>query len=200
MGTSKVVVTYILVTRHIQNLAKKSWTHFKIKLKNFGHLRLSNSLNGTVLSDSYVPKRCRKNGKQCRTWFGSTLLAQTYLSKYLGSKQNRICKVTYLYDHLLSISLAYPSDTCVRYWCSVGQENPNSRVHWYSGKQGLPSFPLEQWTWGLEFSCQHWTWMIDSFSHIPSPNRFTNDSFSLFEHGSVRGKWENKNFQQSRTI
>ena len=30
----------------------------------------------------------------------------------------------------------------IHHWCSVGTENPNPRAHRYSGKRGLPSFPL----------------------------------------------------------
>ena len=67
------------------------------------------------------------------------------------------------------------------------QENPHPRFHRSSGKRGLLSFPLEQWTQWLGFSCQHWTSIIGSFSHIPSLNSFENDSFYLFEHGSIRG-------------
>ena len=40
----------------------------------------------------------------------------------------------------------------------------------------------ERWTRGLGFSCRHWTSVIDFFSDIPTPNNFTNDSFSLFVH------------------
>ena len=36
-----------------------------------------------------------------------------------------------------------------------GQEHPNPRVHRSSRKRGLLTFPLERWTRGLGFSCQH---------------------------------------------
>ena len=50
----------------------------------------------------------------------------------------------------------------IHHWCSVGQENPNPRTHYSSWKLGKL-----RWTWGLGFSCNHWTTIIDYFSHIP---------------------------------
>ena len=46
-----------------------------------------------------------------------------------------------------------------------GQKNPNPRAHLSSGQA---SFPTERWTRGLGFFWNHWTPMIDSFSHIPN--------------------------------
>ena len=54
------------------------------------------------------------------------------------------------------------------HWCSVGTGK--------SQPEGPP------WQWKTK---PYWTSMID----IPSSNSFANDSFSLFEHGRVRGKW-----------
>ena len=82
------------------------------------------------------------------------------------------------------------SNICVQW----KQENPNPMIH----RSSLHCFPLERWTGELGFSCGRWTSIVDSLSHSTPPNSFTNVS-SLFEHGSVRGKWANKN-QQSQTI
>ena len=86
----------------------------------------------------------------------------------------------------------------IYHWCLVqwGEENPNPRVRRSSGKKR--ACRVSHWSGGLE----GWdrTSMVDSFSHIPSPNSFTNASVSLFEHGSVRGKWAKKKKKTSTKL
>ena len=54
--------------------------------------------------------------------------------------------------------------------------------HWCSVETGKsqPEGPPFQWTRGLGFFCRHWTSMIDSFSHMLSPN-----TFKICVHGAT---------------
>ena len=108
-------------------------------------------------------------------------------NRLIGSKQFAI----------LSVSFGQIESIIGIQW---GQENLNPRVH-RSTKNEATHFSLERWTRGIGiFLRPHWTSLIDSFSHIPSPNSFKNDSFSLFEHGRVEIKERNKKFLRSQTI
>ena len=57
----------------------------------------------------------------------------------------------------------------IHHWCSVGTEKSQPEGWPFQWKTRLAEFPTERWTWGLEFFWNHWTPMIDSFSHISRP-------------------------------
>ena len=50
-----------------------------------------------------------------------------------------------------------------------GQKNPKPEGPPFQRETRLVEFPTERWTRGLGFFWNHWTPMIDSFSHIPRP-------------------------------
>ena len=60
------------------------------------------------------------------------------------------------------------------------QQNPNPPVHRSSGKLGKPRF-LERWTRWLEFSCLHWTPMMDSI-YLSYNQTVENENFLLVLH------------------
>ena len=109
-----------------------------------------------------------------------TLNPNTHTHTHTHFRMTSFLPIIYLYSNSEN-----PGDeqNRIHHWCSVGTGK--------SHPEGPPfQWPLEQWTRGLGFSCWRWTSTINSFSHIPSLNNFKNDTFSLFEQGSVRGKWE----------
>ena len=57
----------------------------------------------------------------------------------------------------------------IHHWCSVGTEKSQPEGPPFQWETRLAEFPTERWTRGLEFFWNHWTPMIDSFSHIPRP-------------------------------
>ena len=54
-------------------------------------------------------------------------------------------------------------------WCSVETEKSQPEGPPFQWETRLAEFPTERWTRGLGFFWNHWTPMIDSFSHIPRP-------------------------------
>ena len=57
----------------------------------------------------------------------------------------------------------------IHHWCSVGTEKSQPAGPPFQWETRLAEFPTERWTRGLGFFWNHWTPMIDSFSHIPRP-------------------------------
>ena len=57
----------------------------------------------------------------------------------------------------------------IHHWCSVGTEKSQPEGPPFHWETRLAEFPTERWTRGLGFFWNHWTPMIDSFSHIPRP-------------------------------
>ena len=57
----------------------------------------------------------------------------------------------------------------IHHWCSVGTEKSQPEGPPFQWETRLAEFPTERWTGGLGFFWNHWTPMIDSFSHIPRP-------------------------------
>ena len=57
----------------------------------------------------------------------------------------------------------------IHHWCSVGTEQSQTEGPPFQWETRLAEFPTERWTRGLGFFWNHWTPMIDSFSHIPRP-------------------------------
>ena len=57
----------------------------------------------------------------------------------------------------------------IHHWCSVGTEKSQPEGPPFQWETRLAEFPTERWTRGLGFFWNHWTPMIDSFSHIPRP-------------------------------
>ena len=57
----------------------------------------------------------------------------------------------------------------IHHWCSVGTEKSKPKGPPFQWEKRLAEFPPERWTLGLGFFWNHWTPMIDSFSHIPRP-------------------------------
>ena len=67
------------------------------------------------------------------------------------------------------LKLKSPEDVEIKrihHWCSVGQGNPNPRVHRSSGKRGFAEFPTGTVDPRVGISWFHYTPMIDSISHI----------------------------------
>ena len=57
----------------------------------------------------------------------------------------------------------------IHHWCSVGTNKSKPEGSSYQWKTRLAEFPTERWTRGLGLFWNHWTPMIESFSHIPLP-------------------------------
>ena len=57
----------------------------------------------------------------------------------------------------------------IHHWCSVGTEKSQPKGTPFQWEMRLAEFPTERWTRGFGFFWNHWTPMIDSFSHIPRP-------------------------------
>ena len=57
----------------------------------------------------------------------------------------------------------------IHHWCSVGTEKSQPEGPPFQWETRLAEFPTKRWTRGLGFFWNHWTPMIDSFSHIPRP-------------------------------
>ena len=57
----------------------------------------------------------------------------------------------------------------IHHWCSVGTEKSQPEGPPFQWETRLAEFPTERWTRGLGFFWNHWTPMIDSFSHLPRP-------------------------------
>ena len=57
----------------------------------------------------------------------------------------------------------------IHHWCSVGTEISQPEGPPFQWETRLAEFPTERLTSGLGFFWNHWTPMIDSFSHIPRP-------------------------------
>ena len=55
-------------------------------------------------------------------------------------------------------------------WCSVGTEKTQPEGPPFLWETRLAEFTTERWTRVLRFFWNHWTPMIDSFSHIPRPH------------------------------
>ena len=53
----------------------------------------------------------------------------------------------------------------IHHWCSVGTEKSQPEGPPFQWETRLAEFPTERWIRGLGFFWNHWTPMIDSFSH-----------------------------------
>ena len=61
----------------------------------------------------------------------------------------------------------------IHHWRPVGTEKSQPESTPFQWETRLAKFPTERWTRGLEFFWNHWTPIINSFSHIPNLNLVT---------------------------
>ena len=72
----------------------------------------------------------------------------------------------------------------IHHWCSVGTEKSQPEGPPFQWETRLAQFPTERWTRGLGSFWNHWTPMIDSFSHIPILHDLT-VRYSIISVGDV---------------
>ena len=73
----------------------------------------------------------------------------------------------------------------IHHWCSVGTEKSQPEGPSFQWETRLAELPNEWWTRGLGVFWNHWTPMIDSFSHLPMTVRYGMVQYSIISVGDV---------------
>ena len=73
----------------------------------------------------------------------------------------------------------------LHHWCPVGTEKSQPEGPLIQWEKRLAEFPTERWSRVLGFFWNHWTPMIDSFSHIPILNVATLRYSTVISVGDV---------------
>ena len=93
---------------------------------------INKNLNSVVLPQSNASKGCTRNGKQCRSWSGSALFAQTCLSENLGSLWKQFGESRFM-QACLSLGRMLPSTCCACWIIMVTAQSALLGCEWMGG-------------------------------------------------------------------
>ena len=129
-------------------------------------LFLAHHLIPQFIFEKHVKKN-PENHENAEMWHSDVIITLQW--RHRSTCSQRVAGVQ-LFIFYLSHGLVHVCEiNRIHHWSSVGTEKSQPEGPPFQWKTRLAEFPTERWTRGLGFFWNHWTPMIDSFSHIPRP-------------------------------